>query len=134
MEIEDTYGVSNNSLSYTFLIFNYFSGRTETFFREYSISIGKLRSYKRDRRERKRMEKQCVLAFGRDRRGRPALVKLPEGVCQPGAVVRLANGFMTVTEQVTVAEGGKAYAMFAAGYPILAAEEVLRPVWRRERG
>ena len=30
--------------------------------------------------------------------------------------------------------GEKAYAMFAAGYPILAAEEVLRPVWRRERG
>ena len=79
------------------------------------------------------MEKQCVLAFGRDRRGRPALVKLPEGVSQPGTVVRLAaGGFMTVTEQVTVAEGGRAYAMFAAGYPILAAEEVLRPVWRRE--
>lgn len=79
------------------------------------------------------MEKQCVLAFGRDRRGRPALVKLPEGISQPGSVVRLAGGgLMTISEQVTVTEGGKAYAVFAAGYPILAAAQVLRPVWQRE--
>lgn len=79
------------------------------------------------------MEKRCVLAFGRDRLNRPALARLPEGVCQPGSVVRLASGgLMTVTEQVTVTLGGRAYAAFAAGYPILEAVEVLRSVWRRD--